>query len=203
MSANRLAANRAPIRRGTQIKPRERILRIAAGLFREHGYRRTTVRQIAEAVGIRSGSLFHHFASKDEMLMEVMREAAVSVCTRAEEIAGRSSPFVERLRALVALELDCIVGDTLADFHAVLNVEWKEAPGSARRELTMFRHRYKHAWKQVLEGCAGDGLLRFEPGITARIVHGALGGSMLWFRKTGQYRADEYASIVTALVLAD
>lgn len=196
-------AHEASSQRGTRLKPRERILRIAARLFREHGYRRTTVRQIAEAVGIRSGSLFHHFASKDEMLMEVMREAAVSVCTRAEEIADRPSPFVERLLALVALELDCIVGDTLADFHAVLNVEWKEAPSSAQRELTMFRHRYKRAWKEVLDGCAAQGLLRFEPGITARIVHGALGGSMLWFRKTGRYRADEYASVVTALVLVD
>ena len=54
--------------------PKGRLLAAAAKLFREKGYSRTTVRDLAAEVGILSGSIFHHFANKDEILFGVMRE---------------------------------------------------------------------------------------------------------------------------------
>ncbi|MCW8978209.1 MAG: TetR/AcrR family transcriptional regulator, partial [Marinobacter sp.] len=53
---------------------RGRLLTEAARLFREKGYERTTVRDLAAAVGIQSGSLFHHFRTKEEILKAVMVE---------------------------------------------------------------------------------------------------------------------------------
>jgi AcrR family transcriptional regulator len=55
--------------------PRQRLLDCAAQLFREKGYERTTVRDIGAAVGIQSGSIFHHFSSKEDILKAVMSEA--------------------------------------------------------------------------------------------------------------------------------
>ncbi len=60
--------------------PRGRLLRAAAHLFREKGYHRTTVRDIASLVGIQSGSLFHHFKSKEDILIQVMKET-ILICT--------------------------------------------------------------------------------------------------------------------------
>jgi AcrR family transcriptional regulator len=53
---------------------RQEILRAAAGLFRRQGFERTSVRQIAAELGIKSGSLFYHFATKEELLVAVMEE---------------------------------------------------------------------------------------------------------------------------------
>lgn len=53
---------------------RGRLLKEAARLFRDKGYERTTVRDLAAAVGIQSGSLFHHFRTKEEILKAVMVE---------------------------------------------------------------------------------------------------------------------------------
>ena len=53
---------------------RGKLLQVAAHLFRNKGYERTTVRDLAGAVGIQSGSIFHHFKSKDEILRAVMEE---------------------------------------------------------------------------------------------------------------------------------
>ncbi|WP_372867774.1 TetR/AcrR family transcriptional regulator, partial [Pseudomonas sp.] len=53
---------------------RGKLLQTAAHLFRSKGYERTTVRDLASAVGIQSGSIFHHFKSKDEILRSVMEE---------------------------------------------------------------------------------------------------------------------------------
>ena len=51
---------------------REELLAIAAGLFAERGFKNTTVRDIADAAGILSGSLYHHFDSKEAMVDELL-----------------------------------------------------------------------------------------------------------------------------------
>ena len=51
---------------------RNELILTAARLFREQGYERTTVRELAGAVGLQSGSLFHHFRNKEEILLAVM-----------------------------------------------------------------------------------------------------------------------------------
>src|SRR5215210_2836822 len=52
---------------------REELLQIAAELFATKGFRNTTVRDIADAAGILSGSLYHHFDSKESMVDEILR----------------------------------------------------------------------------------------------------------------------------------
>lgn len=181
--------------------PRERILHAAARLFRERGYKATTVRDIAEAVGILSGSLFHHFQSKEEMLLEIMREAAMSVCIRAEEIIERLTVPTEQLRELVRLELESIVNDPRKDYHVVLFFEWRDVPEAAKPEFTRLRKRYQRSWMQVLNACHANGQLRCAPEAAEHIMHGALRGAMTWFKPTGRYSTDEFGDILTKLVL--
>src|SRR5678815_5344128 len=57
---------------------RGELVRAAAQLFREKGFEGTTIREIAGAVGMQSGSPFYHFANKHELLMAVMEEGPVS-----------------------------------------------------------------------------------------------------------------------------
>ena len=59
---------------GIDDSPRGRLLSAAAHLFRDKGFDRTTVRDIAASVGIQSGSIFHHFKSKEDILFAVMEE---------------------------------------------------------------------------------------------------------------------------------
>lgn len=181
--------------------PRDRILRAAARLFREKGYKGTTVREVAESVGILSGSLFHHFSSKEELLLEIMREAFLSVCVRGEEIFFRESDPVKQLRALMRLELDSIVNDERKDYHVVLYFDWREAPEAAKPELNRYRKRYQRCWLQALEACAAIGKLRCEPHAANHIIFGALRGVMTWFKPGGRYTVEEFGDILLHLVL--
>ena len=52
---------------------RDELLELAAAMFAERGLRATTVRDIADGAGILSGSLYHHFSSKEEMVDELLR----------------------------------------------------------------------------------------------------------------------------------
>lgn len=180
--------------------PRERILIEAAKLFRSKGYHRTTVRDIAEAVGILSGSLFHHFRSKDEMLIEIMRSAAINVCERADAAQAAGTTPAGRLRRLIGDELDCISKPPLRDYHGVLFFEWREIPALAQSELTRLRTRHNQTWRRVLDDCAAAGVLNCEAEAALRILHGTMNGAMVWYRPGGRYTLAEFADILFALV---
>ncbi|SFV12386.1 TetR/AcrR family transcriptional regulator [Pseudoduganella namucuonensis] len=195
-----------PRKRGKQaadtIIPRERILHAAASLFHERGYQGTTVRHIADAVGILSGSLFYHFRSKEDMLLEIMREAALGLCLRAEDVARGTDDPAGRLRQIIDIELEWMVSDIKKDYLAVLVFEWREVPAPLKAEFTRLRARYNGIWIDALESHAQLVPLRVPVDAAARILHGALMGAMTWFRSSGRYSAPEFRDMLLKLVEA-
>jgi AcrR family transcriptional regulator len=182
--------------------PRDRILHAAARLFHERGYQGTTVRDIADVVGILSGSLFHHFRSKEEILLEIMREAALSLCLRAEDVVNRTADPAERLQQIIDIELEWMVGDIKKDYLAVLVFEWREVSESAKPEFTRLRKRYHSIWMDVLEQYGEVVPMRIPADAAARILHGALMGAMTWFRTSGRYSAQEFRDMLVKLIQA-
>lgn len=180
---------------------RNRILSACAKLFSAHGFRATTIRAIAEIVGILSGSLFHYFASKREMLFEVMLQAAQSMCEQADTVAASAATPRERLGALIRLQLECLAGEHTKDFYAVLICEWRELDARSKPRLTELRRRYFAAWHRVLEDCACQGLLRAEPEATQLALHGAINWANTWYRPTGRLSLAQYGAILEGLVL--
>ncbi|MGL5911605.1 MAG: TetR/AcrR family transcriptional regulator [Phycicoccus sp.] len=97
---------------------RERILLVAGRLFAERGYGATSVRDIAEQLGISNPSLYHHFSSKAELLEELLREPLDLMQRAAETASHLDGP--ERFRVLVqgmleALEVHSGVAVTMLD----------------------------------------------------------------------------------------
>jgi len=194
-----------PIRRSNAaaLVPRERILIAAARLFRERGYRATTVRDIGREVGIQSGSLFHHFASKEQMLVEMLREAAISLCAGAQARIASSSDPVERLRVLIRFEMECFVGSQTRDYFAVLVSEWRDVPAAIQPELQWHRTRYSEITRDVMEDCLAIGKLRLPPDAAERVLHGITNGAVSWFKSHGRYSVSEFSDIVASLLLAE
>lgn len=180
---------------------RQRILNAAARLFRERGFHATTTRAISEIVGILSGSLFHYFKSKEQMLLEVMNDAAVQLCVRAENAVEAATTPRARLRALLRLQLDCLLGEDTRDYYAVLIAEWRELDAAAKPALKALRARYASVWDTVLKECARAGLLRSDAHVTQFVLHGAINWSTTWFKPDGRLTRDDYAQILEDLVL--
>ncbi len=180
---------------------RRRILDAAARLFRERGFRATTIRAISEIVGILSGSLFLHFRSKEQMLFEVMNEAATQLCAKGEAAAAAAITPRGRLRALIRLQLDCMIGDDTRDYYAVMIGEWRELDAAAKPSLAARRTEYSVIWQNVLDDCARAGLLRSDPHTLQFVLHGAINWASTWFKPGGKLSIDEYAQILVDLAL--
>ena len=87
---------------------REELLRIAADLFASKGFRNTTVRDIADAAGILSGSLYHHFDSKESMVDELMRTFQAELFAAYDEILASSDDARSKLERAVRLSFETI-----------------------------------------------------------------------------------------------
>src|SRR5690606_13334419 len=103
---------------------RGKLLQMAAHLFRSKGFERTTVRDLASAVGIQSGSIFHHFKSKDEILRSVMEETVRYNTALMQAALSEATTVREQVLALIRCELQSIMGGT-GEAMAVLVYEWR------------------------------------------------------------------------------
>nr|WP_206684751.1 TetR/AcrR family transcriptional regulator [Pseudomonas kielensis] len=179
---------------------RGKLLQMAAHLFRNKGYERTTVRDLASAVGIQSGSIFHHFKSKDEILRSVMEETIrYNTALMRAELAQATS-VRERVLALIRCELQSIMGGS-GEAMAVLVYEWRSLSESGQAQVLALRDIYEQLWLQVLGEAKDAGLIRGDLFITRRFLTGALSWTTTWFRPDGSMSLDQLADEALILVL--
>ena len=187
---------------GIDDSPRGRLLSAAAHLFRDKGFDRTTVRDIAAAVGIQSGSIFHHFKSKEDILYAVMEEVIHFNTARLEQ-AVASEPTAEgQLRALIRAELQSIVGDT-AEAMTVMVTEWRCLSEDKQRKALALRSIYEQLWLDALNALHAEGAFRDDPFIMRRLLTGMTGWTPNWFDRDGPLTLDDLADIMLARVIGE
>lgn len=192
--------HKIPVMGALDDSPRGRVLRAAAHLFRSQGYERTTVRDLARVVGIQSGSLFHHFKTKEDILCAVMEEGIRFNHERMRAAVETGTTPRERLRLLILAELESILGET-GDAMTVLVYEWNAVSPERQKELLKMRSAYEAIWLDVLADAKAQGQLRHDPFIARRLLAGAIGWTRTWYKRRGPVTLEELAGIVLEMAL--
>jgi AcrR family transcriptional regulator len=134
------------------------IIRKAAERIARHGFASTSVRQIADDVDILSGSLYHHFATKEEILHEIVKDAVVLLRNETLRIASADADPETRLVALVLLELGELVENH--PVHAILYNERKLFRSSAEfSDVRAAKKVIYDAWRAILSEGMKNGQL--------------------------------------------
>ncbi len=160
------------------------IVRASARLFREKGFAGTTVRDIANAVGMRSGSPFYHFGSKVDILVAVMEEGLRQGLEETRAVLARDVSPRERLRAMIEAHLHTIHGPG-SDFIPVLLYDWRSLPEAHRKHIVAWRDQYDSAWQRVLDDLHRAGALAIDPKLARLFILGAVNFTALWYRPGG------------------
>ena len=162
---------------------RQVILDAAARRFAEFGFEATTVRQIADDVNILSGSLYHHFATKEEMLAEVVRDAVLDQRERALRIAGSAHDAETKFVTLIREELTALA-ERIEAYAIIFNERkfFRRSPDFL--DLMKARKESFEAWRNVLEQGVREGL--FHAGIdsylTISTIMRMLNSGADWYR---------------------
>jgi len=179
---------------------RGKLLHVSAHLFRNKGYERTTVRDLAAAVGIQSGSIFHHFKSKDEILRSVMEETIVYNTALMRAALLDVDTVRERVLALIRCELQSIMGGS-GEAMAVLVYEWRSLSAEGQARVLALRDIYEQLWLQVLGEAKAAGYIKGDVCVTRRFLTGALSWTTTWFRTQGSMSLNELADEALMMTL--
>ena len=184
----------------TPLDRREVILERAADLFARQGVAATTVREIAEAVGILSGSLYHHFASKDDIVDAIVSGFMADLVQRYDAVLAAGSGPADRLRGLVLASLE-----TVADHPHATEIYQKDerylqaadGPSVVRQSARDVRT----AWTSVLKAGVADGAFRGDVPVKVMypLLRDGLWLTARWFVPTRDYGyaqlADDYVKV--------
>lgn len=156
---------------------REDMLAAAGRLFAEQGYHGTSMRQIADASGVRAAALYNHFAGKEQLLAELGRRYFEVAIPQLEAAAHGPGDAASRLVALTRESVE--VGLAMKHEHLALINDLKHirrSPGLHR--LMTDRERCIALWREVLAQGRKDGSIRtdLDPDSVIWIIFTAITG---------------------------
>jgi AcrR family transcriptional regulator len=187
---------------------RSELLAIAARLFARRGFSQTTVRDIADEAGILSGSLYHHFDSKEAMLTEILRQFMGDLREKFALIVENSDSPPEALEGLIRNTFERIheTPDAVALYQneSGLFVSASEFGFVAEASVEIAK-----IWQGVLESGRESGDFRpdLDTGLVYRFIRDAVWSTVRWYDSDGRLEhdgiADQYLSMLRAGVLVD
>lgn len=179
---------------------RSRLVQTAAERFLDEGYAETSVRSIADAMGIKAGSIYYHFPSKDDILAEVFDTGIALITESVQDAVAEHEKPKARLEAAIRAHLRALFDH--GAFTACHVRVFHQAPLDVQGRSTVARDRYEQQWTQLIADahCAGD----LPPGADLHLMRlfilGALNATVEWFG-VGERDIDDVAAEFTRLVL--
>ncbi|HEU5158849.1 MAG TPA: TetR/AcrR family transcriptional regulator [Streptosporangiaceae bacterium] len=173
---------------------REHLVRLAAELFAKKGFQATTVREIADEAGILSGSLYHHFDSKESIVDEVLSTFFDELLTANRAAVEEGGDPREILSALVRIAFG-----TLEPHRAAITVmqnDWNYLSSLPRfGYLTKAEEETESIWIGQIKRGQETGLFRpdIDARLTYRMIRDTIWVAIRWFRPGGRFGADSLA----------
>lgn len=181
---------------------RDELLELAAAMFAERGLRATTVRDIADAAGILSGSLYHHFSSKEEMVDEVLRTFLDWLFDRYQHIIDTEPNPLARFKGLFMASFDAI-----EHHHAEVVIYQDEAKRLSAHErfgyIDDLNRRQRKMWVDVLTEGVDQGYFRPDTDVDVvyRLIRDVTWVSVRWYQPGGSLTAEQVGRQYLAIVL--
>ncbi len=180
---------------------RGELLAIAAGLFAEKGFKNTTVRDIADAAGILSGSLYHHFDSKESMVDEILRSFQDELFGKYDAILASSDDARAKLEQAVRVSFEAV--DRHRHEVAIFQNEADYLGSFDRFDYLAERNaQSRDVWMLLLREGVASGALRqdLDIDLVYRFIRDTVWVAVRWYRPGGELTheavADQYLTLL-------
>lgn len=178
----------------TEQPGRQGVLDAAAELFVAHGYAGTTLRQIADVAGIKAGSIYHHFASKQDLFAAVLEQGIVVMVEAFDEANSAAVTAPDRLFAHVRAHLGALFEN--GPFTTAHVTAFHNAPVEVRESAVDRRDAYENMWAGLLADLFPRINVK-ELALHRLILFGSLNSTIEWFDRSGNLSLDQLAQVVT------
>jgi TetR/AcrR family transcriptional regulator, cholesterol catabolism regulator len=193
------------------------LIAAAAKLFRQKGFDATSTRDIAAAVGMRSGSPFYHFKSKGDLLYAVMAEGMRAAIEKQQFILQKANISLSNkeqsrqqirrlqhhlLHFLILNHFEVLLSPE-SDFIPVMLYEWRSLTPLQQSTMATLQREYEAVWLPVLEALYASGQLTCPVKLARLLIFGALNWSVQWFDAKKEASLDDLTEAAMALFIKD
>lgn len=194
---------------GKAAKTRSEILRAAARVLRDTGYKATTLRRIAEEANVQAGSVYYHFESKDAIVDEVLN-AGLSDLLSGVGMAVREfkPPYDHQSRIATAIWAHLQLLFMASEFTSANIRSYGMLPNHLRERHGEIRREYGRFWDRILGEAQRDGFIRADIKIVPlrQVMLGALNWTVEWFDsdrsgQEGYISLEEFSDMLIRLLL--
>ena len=199
MSADAAAnsrTRRAPRKRDLS---REEILRVAARLFRDKGYRATNLQEVADYFGVRRPAIYYYFQNKVEILLEIHNRLLETLVAQLEEISAMDVSADEKLRLAITGQVE-VYADNISELAVFIGNE-AELPPKTRTRARKEKRRYEEMLEAIFVEGVQDGSFApdLDPQITMFTITGMTSWMYRWYRPGGRATPAEIAETIVSL----
>jgi TetR/AcrR family transcriptional regulator, cholesterol catabolism regulator len=194
--------------------PKQEILRTSARLFQQRGYDATSMNDVAAALKLSKGGLYHHFQSKDEILFEIMNHAMEITQERVLNPLQSIPDPEERLRTLIRLHIEVVLSPRDREITVMLH-ENHPLPPSLRKRINARKKEYVHFLEKLIaevqqkiraqklrenHGSGDTGKAKVSPRAAAFALLGMINWIYQWYKPEGDLQAQNLIPQFTELV---
>jgi AcrR family transcriptional regulator len=186
-----------PARRGRPGYDLESLLVVAVKLFHERGYDGTSMEDLARRLGISKSAIYHHVASKEELLRLATSRALDALFAEADNLAQVDGRAIDRLEHLIRGSV-LVLANNLPFVTLLLRVRGNT---KVEREALARRREFDHLVADLVAQAAAEGDLRadIDPAVTARLLFGLVNSLIEWYRPRGAAAAAQLSDTVAAV----
>ena len=176
------------------------IVRKAATLFREKGYKAASMRDLAEAVGVEAASLYNHIKSKSELLHELVFSVANKFVLKMDEIESENISSLEKMEKLLRFHITEMINNYEEVY--VSDREWKHLSDPYLSNYQNQRRVYRKRSAAIIEeGIRNKEIKTIDAPTVVLIFLHAVSGIESWHRSTKKITANELEqNMVTILI---
>lgn len=172
---------------------RQRLIDTAVELFHRHGYRTTTLDDLAQELGISKAALYHYVESKEELLFIIYNQALNSIFEETNRISAKDLPPDEKLRQIIINHIKNIIIKNLSLFF-VFFTEENQLPEKYYRMVKEKKREYDRIIQGIIEEGISLGLFEEEePRLLVYAIVGMCNWLYKWYHPGVRYSADEIA----------
>jgi TetR/AcrR family transcriptional regulator, cholesterol catabolism regulator len=177
---------------------REDILEAAAQVFRKKGFHGASMADIAASVNLQKASLYHHVASKQEILLELLERALTTLADEISKVSEQALPADQKLRQMIRVYLQLLA--EYPDLSSVLLFEHRSLDKKAHARHVPHRDHFEALWRDVVNEGRREKIFECpDSGIAVRALMGTMNWTLTWYRPDGGLSinkiADEYADL--------
>ena len=178
---------------------RDQIVKVASQLFRERGYKSTTLAHVAEVAGVDRATVYYYVGSKEELFREAVQDLVNKNAAKAQRIfRSKELDAGQKLVQLVEA-LMCSYEEHYPHMYVYIQEEMHQVDGDTSEwALAMSRHtrRWENIFMKLVEEAMAGGILRADipAGISVNALFGMLNWTHRWFKPGGKRGAKEIAA---------